>query len=162
MTQIIKNKKITMGMLNIMSMFLIAALAFIFIIFKLKPSVVIHNNTAQSIHIYVMERDRSNDEPSVQEVEQLKKVRIVKPDGELTVTPSLGSLLKRSTGLDIGWRIDSRTESPSGSGSQGFSMDSENGACHYAIHIHESKSEWQKERGDFCTKKITPLNQEIE
>jgi hypothetical protein len=145
-----------------MFLFLAGVLVLFPILFKLRPSVVLRNDTGQIIYIYVMERVSSHDEPSVQEVEQLKKVRVVKPNGELTVTPSLGSLLKRNIELDIGWRINGRTESPSGRGSQAFSLGSENGACHYAIRINESKSEWQKEQGDLCIKKIAPLNQEIE
>ncbi|CNL10810.1 hypothetical protein [Yersinia aleksiciae] len=122
------------------------------------PKINIHNNTNKTIYIYFMQKKANADEPSTEEIDQLKNIKIINPDEKAEVAPSLKTLFSDNMELSIGWKIGSRIELYSKSGHQGFVIDSINGECAFSIHINENDVVTIKNGKGACYKKISPLN----
>ncbi|WP_145556761.1 hypothetical protein [Yersinia canariae] len=129
-------------------------IVFIYIIsLYFSPKIHIYNNTNKIIYIYFMQKKANADEPSVEEIEQLKNIKIINPDEKTEIAPSLKTLFSDNMELSIGWKIGSRVESHSKSGHQRFVIDSKNGECTFSIHINENDVVTIKNGRGACYKK---------
>jgi len=129
-----------------------------YFVFYSRPQVTIENDTDKIIYLYVMERSLILEEPSIDEVNQIKIAKIIRPKGKLKIKPSIGALLKNDMELDVGWQIGSRIESLSESGYQWFSIGSKNGVCSFSIKIYTLYIEKKKGNGILCFKRISPVD----
>ncbi|MBS0967806.1 hypothetical protein JK232_02760 [Nissabacter archeti] len=122
-----------------------------------RPQITIENDTDKIIYLYVMERSLILEEPSIDEVNQIKTAKIIRPKSKLKIRPTIGSLLRKKIELDIGWQVGSRVESLSESGYQWFSIGSKNGVCSFSIKIDTLYTEKKKGNKILCFKRINPI-----
>lgn len=105
-----------------------------------------------------MQNKSNTDEPSIEEVDQLKNIKIINSGQQTEITPSLKTLLSDNMELSVGWKIGSRVESQSKNGHQRFAIDSKYGECALSIHINENDVVIIKSGRGTCYKKISPLD----
>ncbi|CNJ22248.1 Uncharacterised protein [Yersinia pseudotuberculosis] len=141
------------------SLSVICVIFFIYIaLLYLPPKINIYNNINEIIYIYFMQKKSNTDEPSIEEINQLKNIKIINPSQQAEITPSLKTLLSDNMELSVGWKIGSRVESQSKSGHQRFAIGSENNECALSIHINKNDVVIIKSGRATCYKKISPLD----
>jgi|GEM_PF-3211203 hypothetical protein len=149
MISIIKRRKITTTIL--------ALLIIITLSYKLKPRITIKNNTNEIVRVYVMERVISEDEPSIEEVDQLKKVRILNPQEKISIAPSFSTLLHINKEIDIGWRTMPPEKINTKVGHKWFFIKATKGNCSYSLTISNDNYALKNEHSHICIKRLTPI-----
>lgn len=141
--------------LSIMVLLLITA----YVIYQsMKPSVTLQNSTDKVIYIYTMQSMLGEDEPTEDEMTQLKNIKVLQPQETIKITTH--SLFTDKTKLSIGWKIGSRVESEAQTGHQTFAISSNNGICQYTLTIKQDDHQLTSEKQGFCYKKLMPITSE--
>lgn len=149
-------RKKLLSLLGIIGIIIILAIAVTSLLSKPAPTIEIHNKTTKTIYIYTLQ-SYFLIEPTLEELQQLKNVKFIKPNYQLSVPVSTS--YTDDSELSIGWKISFRTDTDGG-GIRILINDSK-GVCGIDVFIKEHSAEIIEKQTTNCAKKIKVFQKRI-
>lgn len=143
------NKKIIVISIAIL---LILILSITLLLTPKAPVLTLHNNTTQDLYIYTMQ-STYGEEPTIAEVDQLKKIKRINPNEQLIIP--ISAKYTNTSIVSVRWKLGSQA----GLGDAVSTLiQNDKGACLMEIFIKENTSELIiPQTQPSCSKKIIPL-----
>jgi|GEM_PF-4643704 len=139
----------------ILSTVAVVLLISIFWINKPVPKIYLHNQTTKNLYIYTMQ-SVFNMEPTSEELQQLKRIKIIKPNEQLSL--SVSAYYSEDTQFFTKWKIGSQ------SGTGGYIrtlVNNKNGTCGIDVFIKEDSIEVVDKVAIYCPQKLFILQKII-